>query len=159
MRVARSYVELLSGYAELPADVMKTFPADGHGSMVIQRNIRFASLCEHHVLPFTGVAHIGYIPGDSIIGISKFKRILDVYARRLQVQERLTDQVADALMGQGAQGVVAVVEAHHSCMSLRGAKAPGSTTVTSALRGVLLNDPAARAEAMSLIRPGGVGSP
>jgi GTP cyclohydrolase IA len=159
-RVARAYRELTSGLRLQPKDVVSTTFDLGHDELVLVKDIELWSLCEHHMVPFTGVAHIGYIPAREgrIVGLSKLSRLLDVFARRLQVQERLTAQVADALDELlEPQGVVVVVEATHLCMSMRGVKKPGATTLTSAVRGILRSDPAARAEAMSLIhgrRPG-----
>lgn len=151
-RVARAYGELLSGYAMDAGQMIRDFSTDGYDNLVLVKNIPFTSLCEHHMLPFSGVAHIGYIPNGRLLGLSKLPRILEVYARRLQVQERLTDQVADALAEHlKPLGTICVLSAAHSCMSMRGAKASGTTTVTSALRGVFLEDRAARAEVMGLI--------
>ena len=152
-RVARSYVELLAGNDGDPAEVLgKTFDID-HDEMILVKDIRLISLCEHHMLPFTGHAHIGYIPSvdGKETGLSKLARLVDVYARRPQVQERLTTQIAEALVDHlGVRGVIVVIEAEHSCMTMRGVRKPGSRTVTSAVRGQL-RDPATRAEAMSLI--------
>ena len=121
--------------------------------MVLVKDIELVSMCEHHMLPFTGVAHIGYIPSENgrVTGLSKLARLVDVYARRLQVQERLTNQIAEALVNElDARGVIVVISAEHTCMTMRGVRKPGSQTVTSAVRGQLRN-PATRAEAMSLI--------
>ena len=121
--------------------------------MVIVKDIEFYSMCEHHMLPFFGVAHIGYLPGDRILGLSKFARLVDVLSRRTQTQERLTKQVADQLEDQLApRGVGVVVEAEHTCISLRGARAAGARTVTSALLGTLRSDPSSRAEFLALTR-------
>jgi GTP cyclohydrolase IA len=125
----------------------------GHDEMILVRDIELWSMCEHHLVPFTGVAHIGYIPNEDgrITGLSKLARLVDVYARRPQVQERLTTQVADAMMDiLDARGAIVVVEAEHLCMTMRGVRKPGSKTVTSAVRGMMHN-PATRSEAMSLI--------
>ena len=152
-RVARMYEELFAGFNENPADHLEvTFAAD-HDEMVMVRDIPFASLCEHHMVPFMGRAHVAYIPGSDgrITGLSKLARLVDVYARRPQVQERMTTQIADSLMRIiEPRGVIVVVECEHLCMSMRGIRKPGATTVTSAVRGQL-RDPATRAEAMSLI--------
>ena len=151
-RVARSYRELFSGLAQDPAELLSvTFDID-HEELVLVRDIELMSCCEHHLLPFTGVAHVGYIPGGGrVTGLSKLARLVDIYARRPQVQERLTTQVADALVTHlGARGVIVVIEAEHMCMTMRGARKPGSRTITSAVRGQLRNA-ATRAEAMSLI--------
>ena len=152
-RVARAYAELTAGLRMMPSDVLTTTFDLGHDEMVLVKDIELWSMCEHHLVPFTGVAHVGYIPNESgkITGLSKLARLVDVYAKRPQVQERLTTQVADALMEfLGARGVIVVVEAEHLCMTLRGVQAPGTTTITSALQGVLREDPRSRAEFLSL---------
>ncbi|USR79615.1 GTP cyclohydrolase I FolE [Arcanobacterium pinnipediorum] len=152
-RMGRAYREIFAGLAQDPADVLNTTFDIQHQEMVLVRDISMYSMCEHHLLPFHGVAHIGYIPGSNglVTGLSKLARLVEGYARRPQVQERLTSQIADALMERlHAQGAIVVVEAQHLCMSMRGVKKPGSRTVTSAVRGVL-KDSATRAEAMSLI--------
>jgi GTP cyclohydrolase I len=148
------YGELFAGLAEDPAEHLEvTFAAD-HDEMVMVRDIPFASLCEHHLIPFMGRAHVAYIPGDDgrITGLSKLARLVDGYARRLQVQERMTTQVADAIVRTlGPKGVLVVVEAEHLCMSMRGVKKPGTVTVTSAVRGLFRTDSSTRAEAMQFI--------
>ncbi|MDQ3166881.1 MAG: GTP cyclohydrolase I FolE [Actinomycetota bacterium] len=152
-RVARAYAEILAGMWESPADVLGATYDLGHAEMVLVKDIELWSMCEHHLVPFTGVAHVGYIPGESgrITGLSKLVRLVDVYARRLQVQERLTTQVADSLVELlEPRGAIVVVEAEHLCMTMRGVRKAGSRTVTSAVRGQL-RDAATRAEAMSLI--------
>ena len=152
-RVARAYHELLAGMRQEPRDVLTTTFDLGHDEMVLVKDIEIVSFCEHHLLPFHGVAHIGYIPAATgkITGLSKLARLVDVYARRLQVQERLTSQIADSLMEiLGARGAIVVVECEHMCMSVRGIRKPGAKTTTSVVRGQL-RDPATRAEAMSLI--------
>jgi len=152
-RVARAYEEFFAGLEQDPADVLSAVFELGHEEMILVKDIELYSLCEHHLVPFHGVAHVGYIPGPDgrITGLSKLARLVDVYARRPQVQERLPTQVADALVSElGARGVIVVVEAEHLCMSMRGVRKPGSRTVTSAVRGVM-RDAATRAEAMSLI--------
>lgn len=152
-RAAAAFRELTSGYDIDIAGLFTTFEAEAYDEMVIVKDISFSSLCEHHALPFIGRAHIAYIPDGRIVGLSKMSRLVDAYARRLQVQERLTCQVADALMEHlNPVGVCVVMEAEHLCMSMRGVKAPGSLTMTSALRGALIEKPEARAEALSLIR-------
>lgn len=155
-RVARSYAELFAGLGLDAPDVLgQTFDVS-HDEMVIVRDIEVASVCEHHLLPFVGVAHIGYIPQESgrVAGLSKLARLVDVYARRPQVQERLVTDVADALVEHlHARGVIVVIEAEHMCMTLRGVRKPGAKTITSAVRG-MLRDPATRAEAMGLIKGG-----
>jgi GTP cyclohydrolase I len=156
-RVARAYKELLSGMRLGADDVLTTTFDAGHDEMILVRDIELWSMCEHHLVPFTGVAHVGYIPNESgrITGLSKLARLVDVYAKRPQVQERLTTQVADALMDiLEARGAIVVVEAEHLCMTMRGVRKPGSKTVTSAVRGSMHNA-ATRAEAMSLIMNGG----
>lgn len=153
-RVAAMFDELLCGMHVEPAAALSvTFEAH-HEEMVMVRDISFSSLCEHHLVPFIGNAHVAYIPSEDgrITGLSKLARVVEGFARRLQVQERLTTQVADALESAlGARGVLVVVEAEHLCMSMRGVRKPGSTTVTSALRGLFLKDPATRNEAMRLL--------
>lgn len=152
-RVARAYAETLSGLNMRPEDVLTTTFELGHDELVLVRDIEVYSICEHHLVPFHGVAHVGYIPGRDgrITGLSKLARLIDVYARRPQVQERMTSQVADSLMRilQPA-GAIVVVDCEHLCMAMRGVRKPGARTVTSAVRGHLRN-PATRAEAMSLI--------
>jgi GTP cyclohydrolase I len=155
-RVARAYAELLGGMRMSAEDVLTTTFDLGHDEMILVRDIELWSMCEHHLVPFTGVAHIGYIPNVSgrITGLSKLARLVDVYARRPQVQERLTTQVADSLMSiLEARGAIVVIEAEHLCMTMRGVRKPGSKTVTSAVRGSMHNA-ATRSEAMSLIMAG-----
>ncbi|GGS21390.1 GTP cyclohydrolase [Streptomyces sp. JS01] len=152
-RVARAYKEILAGLRQEPEDVLTTTFDLGHDEMVLVKDIEIMSLCEHHLLPFHGVAHVGYIPADSgkITGLSKLARLVDVFARRPQVQERLTTQVADSLMRiLEARGAIVVIEAEHMCMSVRGIRKPGAKTTTSAVRGQL-RDASTRSEAMSLI--------
>ena len=152
-RVARAYAELTLGLHQTPEEVLTTTFDIGHDEMVLVRDIELWSMCEPHLVPFTGVAHVGYIPAESgkITGLSKLARLVDVYAHRPQVQERLTTQVADALVRiLEPRGVIVVVEAEHLCMSMRGVRKPGSNTVTSAVRGIMRNA-ATRSEAMSLI--------
>jgi GTP cyclohydrolase I len=152
-RVARAYEELFAGMRLTPSDVLTTTFDIGHDELVLVKDIEVWSHCEHHLLPFTGVAHVGYIPNADgrITGLSKLARLVDVFARRPQVQERLTTQVADSLMEiLSPRGVIAVFECEHLCMTMRGVRKPGARTVTSAVRGQL-RDPATRAEAMSLI--------
>ncbi|MEZ5230830.1 MAG: GTP cyclohydrolase I FolE [Acidimicrobiales bacterium] len=155
-RVARAYDDILSGYREDPGHHLeRQFEVD-HDEMIIVRDIAFSSLCEHHMLPFIGHAHIAYIPGDTgrVCGLSKLARVVDGFARRLQVQERLTLQVADTMMQElGAAGVMVVMEAEHLCMTIRGVRKPGAMTTTSAVRGLLADNPTTRAEALELIRP------
>ncbi len=153
-RVARAYREIFAGLRMSPADVLTTTFDLGHEEMVLVKDIEVYSTCEHHLVPFHGVAHVGYIPSEDgrITGLSKLARLVDVFARRPQVQERLTSQVADALVEQlKPRGVIVVIECEHLCMSMRGVRKPGSRTVTSAVRGQMRST-ATRAEAMSLIR-------
>jgi GTP cyclohydrolase IA len=155
-RVARAYAELLRGIRQRAEDVLTTTFELGHDEMVLVRDIELWSMCEHHLVPFFGVAHVGYIPNESgrITGLSKLARLVDVYSRRPQVQERLTTQVADSLERiLQARGVIVVIEAEHLCMTMRGVRKPGSKTITSAIRGIMHN-PATRSEAMSLIMHG-----
>jgi GTP cyclohydrolase I len=152
-RVARAYRELLAGLRQEPEDVLTTTFDLGHDEMVLVKDIEIVSLCEHHLLPFHGVAHVGYIPAESgkITGLSKLARLVEVFARRPQVQERLTTQIADSLTKiLDARGAIVVIEAEHMCMSVRGIRKPGAKTTTSAVRGQL-RDATTRAEAMSLI--------
>ncbi|GIG27748.1 GTP cyclohydrolase I FolE [Cellulomonas marina] len=152
-RVARAYREIFAGLYMDPREALTTTFDIGHQEMVLVRDIEVYSTCEHHLVPFHGVAHVGYIPGQDgrVTGLSKLARLVDVYARRPQVQERLTAQVADALVDiLDPSGVIVVVECEHLCMSMRGVRKPGSRTMTSAVRGQL-RDPATRAEAMSLV--------
>lgn len=153
-RVARAYEEIFSGMRLTAEDVLTTTFDLGHDELVIVRDIEVYSTCEHHLVPFHGVAHVGYIPGNDgrITGLSKLARLVDVYAKRPQVQERLTSQVADALMRiLQPKGAIVVVSCEHLCMSMRGVRKPGARTMTSAVRGAL-TDPATRAEAMALLR-------
>ncbi len=153
-RVAHMYAELFAGLDEDPGSHLEvTFAAD-HDEMVMVRDIPFASLCEHHLIPFMGRAHVAYIPADDgrITGLSKLARLVDGYARRLQVQERMTSQIANAVEAALApKGVLVVVEAEHLCMSMRGVKKPGTLTVTSSVRGLFRTDSATRAEAMQFV--------
>ena len=155
-RVARACAETFAGLRMTAEDVLSTTFSIAHDEMIIVRDIEVYSTCEHHLVPFHGVAHVGYIPAKDgrVTGLSKIARLVEVFARRPQVQERLTTQIADALVEHlEAQGVIVVVEAEHLCMSMRGVRKPGSRTITSAVRGQLRN-PATRAEAMSLLLGG-----
>ena len=157
-RVAKMYAECFAGLYENPAEFFETTFDEHHEEMVLVRDIPFYSMCEHHLAPFFGVAHVAYIPAKDghICGLSKLARLVDTFAKRPQVQERLTSQVADTLIEQlHAQGVIVVIEAEHLCMSMRGIKKPGSRTTTSAVRGIFQRDQATRAEALSLIFAGG----
>lgn len=152
-RVAKSYVELLAGLDQDPSDVLTAVFDVGHDELVLVKDIELWSMCEHHLVPFFGVAHVGYIPseGGTVTGLSKLARLVDVFARRPQVQERLTTQIAEALVEQlKPRGAIVVIEAEHLCMAMRGVRKGGAKTVTSAVRGQL-RDPATRAEAMGLI--------
>jgi GTP cyclohydrolase I len=151
-RMADAYAELLT---PRPFD-LTTFPnEEGYDELVLARGIPVQSVCEHHVLPFTGVAHVGYLPGERIVGLSKLARVVELFARRPQVQERLTVQVANWLQAQlSPRGVGVVVEAEHLCMTLRGVQAPGTRTITSALLGLVREDPRSRAEFLSLTSGG-----
>jgi GTP cyclohydrolase IA len=153
-RVARAYAEQFAGMRGAPEDVLTTvFDAD-HDEMVLVRDIELYSTCEHHLVPFFGFAHLGYIPNEKgqITGLSKLARLVDLYARRPQVQERMTSQIADALMNVlEPSGVIVVIEAEHLCMSMRGVRKPGAKTVTSAVRGIIRESDRTRAEAMSLL--------
>ncbi len=153
-RVARAYAEQFAGLGMTPADVLTTVFDAGHDEMVLVRDIEVYSTCEHHLVPFFGRAHVGYIPNEKgqITGLSKLARLVDLYARRPQVQERMTTQIADALMDTlEPRGVVVIIEAEHLCMSMRGVRKPGAKTVTSAVRGCFLSSKSTRAEAMSLL--------
>ena len=152
-RVAKAYAELLAGMDQDPREVLTATFDVGHEELVLVKDIEVWSMCEHHLVPFVGMAHVGYIPreGGHVTGLSKIARLVDVYARRPQVQERLTTEIADALIEVlEPRGVIVVIEAEHLCMSMRGVRKGGSKTITSAVRGQL-HDPATRAEAMGLI--------
>ena len=154
-RVARMYAEVCAGLHQNPAEHLQTSFEAQHDEMVMVRDIPLYSLCEHHLAPFIGKAHVAYIPGNDgrVIGLSKFSRLVDGYARRLQVQERLTGQIADAMADSlDPKGVMVVIEAEHLCMSMRGVKQAGSTTVTSAVRGLFRTNVATREEAMRFIQ-------
>lgn len=153
-RVARMYAEAFAGMWADPAELLTTVFDVDHDEMVLVKNIEMFSFCEHHLVPFHGVAHVGYIPNDDgeVTGLSKLARLVDLFARRPQVQERLTAQIADSLVTHlDPRGVIVVVEAEHLCMSMRGVRKPGSRTVTSAVRGLFRRSASTRAEAMSLI--------
>jgi GTP cyclohydrolase I len=153
-RVARAYVETFGGLHLDPHEVLATTFDENHDEMILVKDIPMYSTCEHHLVPFHGVAHVGYIPGldGRVTGLSKLARLVDVFAKRPQVQERMTSQIADALNDAlKPRGVLVVIEAEHLCMAMRGIRKPGSTTVTSAVRGMFRDNPATRAEAMSLV--------
>ena len=153
-RVARAYAEIFGGLFVDPSSVLETTFDEGHNELVLVKDIPLYSVCEHHLVPWHGTAAVGYIPGQDgrITGLSKLARVVDLYAKRPQVQERLTSQVADAVMSKlEPRGVIVVVEAEHLCMAMRGVRKPGAVTMTSAVRGIFQEDQRTRAEALSLI--------
>lgn len=151
-RVARMYAEIFSGLHTDPAIHLKKLFTQKHDEMVIVKDIEFASCCEHHLLPFTGKAHIGYLPDGKVVGLSKLARVVDVIAKRPQVQERMTEAIADLIMEEvQPRGVGVIVEASHSCMTIRGVRKPGAMTLTSAVRGLVKTNPMTRNELMSLV--------
>jgi GTP cyclohydrolase IA len=151
-RVARAYGELLAGLQDEPKRHLTTVFSENYDEVVLLRDIEFHSLCEHHLLPFTGYAHVAYLPAGKVVGLSKLARVVEGYARRPQVQERLTSQIADAIMEELSPiGAACVIEATHTCMTIRGARKHGSTMVTSALRGIFKDNASSRAEMLSLI--------
>jgi len=153
-RVARAYGEIFAGLFVDPSEVLETTFDEGHNELVLVKDIPLYSVCEHHLVPWHGTAAVGYIPGEDgrITGLSKLARVVDLYAKRPQVQERLTSQVADAVMSRlEPRGVIVVVQAEHLCMAMRGVRKPGATTMTSAVRGIFQTDQRTRAEALSLI--------
>ena len=156
-RVARMCDEVLQGMSIDPTQVIKVLKSEDHDEIVLVKDIPFHSICEHHLLPFVGVAHVAYIPeGSRVTGISKLARVVEVHSRKLQVQERLTTAVAETIMQSlRPKGALAILEAEHMCMTMRGIKKPGAKTVTSVVRGIFRENPATRAEAMALIRGGG----
>lgn len=140
-RIARMYEEICGGYSQNPAEVLSKVFSVEDSEMVMEKDITFYSMCEHHMMPFFGKAHIAYIPRDKVVGISKLARTVEIFARRLQIQERMTGQIADAIMDSlDADGVMVVLEAEHLCMTMRGVKKPGSKTLTVATRGVFAED-------------------
>jgi GTP cyclohydrolase I len=151
-RVARMYAELFRGLHQDPKEHVRKFFTEKYDEIVLVRDITFESVCEHHLLPFMGKAHIGYLPAGKVIGLSKLARVVEVVSRRPQVQERMTEQIADLLVNElGAKGVGVVVEATHTCMTIRGIRKPGSLCVTSAMKGLFRTNPASRQEVMQLI--------
>ena len=153
-RVARAYAETFAGLRQDPGEILSTTFDENHDELVLVKDIPMYSTCEHHLVPFHGRAHIGYIPGEDgrVTGLSKLARLVEIYARRPQVQERMTGQIADALSDVlKPRGVLVVIEAEHLCMAMRGIRKPGATTVTSAVRGIFRDNPATRSEAMSLV--------
>ncbi len=155
-RVAKMYAELLAGHNHNPKEHIKSVFTENYDEVVLLRDIPFYSICEHHIMPFIGTACVAYLPRAKVLGVSKLARIVDCFARRLQVQERLTTQIADFLMTElKPQGVAVVLEASHSCMTIRGIKKPGSVMTTSALRGIFKSDSRSRAEVLSLMHKKG----
>lgn len=154
-RVVKSWAELYAGYTQKPAEILSTVFEDGAcDEVVILKNIAFSSMCEHHMIPFIGVAHIAYLPAGKVVGLSKLARLTDCFARRLQIQEKMTAQIADAIQEHlKPKGIAVVIEAHHQCMSARGIKKQSTTMVTSAMRGVFRDDQAARTEVLALLKP------
>jgi GTP cyclohydrolase I len=151
-RVADAYAELLAGAGEEPCRILRKLPGDKHDEIVLVRDIPLYSMCEHHLLPFIGRAHVAYVPRGKVVGLSKLARLVECLSRRLQVQERLTTEVADALVeALNPKGVMVVIEAEHLCMTMRGVRKPGAVTTTSVVRGIFRSRQATRAEAMSLI--------
>lgn len=151
-RVARMYAEMFSGLKQDPREHVRKFFAERYDEVVLVRDISFCSMCEHHLLPFMGVAHVAYIPDGRVVGLSKVARVVEVLSRRPQVQERMTEEIANLLVEElGAKGVAVVIEATHSCMTIRGIKKPGSSMVTSAMKGVFRHNLSSRAEVMQLI--------
>ncbi|MBN2457483.1 MAG: GTP cyclohydrolase I FolE [Sedimentisphaerales bacterium] len=151
-RVANMYTELLSGMFEQPQKYVESLFTEDYDEIVLLRNIPFFSMCEHHLMPFIGTANVAYLPAGVVLGVSKLARIVDTFAHRLQLQERLTNQIADFLMSSvKPRGAAVVLEASHSCMTIRGIKKPGSVMVTSALRGIFIRDPRSRSEVLSLM--------
>ena len=154
-RVAEMYAELLAGMREDPKEHLRSVFTENYDEIVLLRDIPFYSICEHHLMPFIGSAHVAYLPSGMVLGVSKLARIVDCFTRRLQVQERLTNQIADFIMESlSPRGVAVVLEASHSCMTIRGIKKPGSVMVTSSLRGIFKRDPKSRSEVMSLMHKG-----
>jgi GTP cyclohydrolase I len=151
-RVARMYAEMFSGLHQEPREYLRKFFTEQYDEVVLVRDISFCSMCEHHLLPFMGKAHIGYIPDGKVIGLSKLARVVEVLSRRPQVQERMTEDIANLLVDElHAKGVAVVVEATHSCMTIRGVRKPGSICITSAMKGLFRDNPSSRSEIMQLI--------
>ena len=154
-RAAKAWYQLTTGYQASFRDVFRDFDSGGHRGMIVMKDIEFFSLCEHHLLPFFGVAHVGYIPESRIVGLSKLARVVDIYARRLQVQERMTDQIADTLEEYlKPKGTAVVISAKHMCMAMRGVQKFDAETTTSALRGVIFDEDSARQEFMDFVNRG-----
>ncbi len=154
-RVARMYEELLGGMGSDPAALMDVHFTEDYDEMVVLRDIPFYSICEHHLLPFMGKAHVAYLPNGKVVGLSKLARVVEAFARRPQVQERLTGQIADLIMNKlNAKGAGVIIEATHTCMTIRGVKKPGSVMVTSAMKGLFRTNIATRSEAINLLTGG-----
>ena len=152
MRVAHMYAEVFSGLQQDPKQHLRTFFSEKYDELVVLRDIPFHSMCEHHLLPFAGEAHVAYLPDGKIVGVSKLARVVDGYARRPQIQERMTNQIADVLMGElKAKGIAVILKATHLCMTCRGVQKPGSIVITSALRGGCKSDARTRSEVMTLL--------
>lgn len=152
-RVIKSWKEIYSGYGKNPADLLTTFMADGYDQIVLLKDIELYSMCEHHMLPFFGTAHVAYIPGQHVIGISKLARLVDMFARRLQIQERIGEQVTDALMTYlMPKGAACIIEATHMCMRMRGVSKQHSTMVTSSMKGVFKDNLSAKQELLAMIK-------
>lgn len=152
-RIVKSWNEIYAGYKQIPADMLTTFDADGYDQIILLKDIELYSMCEHHMLPFFGKAHVAYIPGKRIVGISKLARLVDMYARRLQIQERIGEQVTQALSDfVGCRGAACIIEATHMCMRMRGVSKQNSVMITSSLRGAFFSSSAARMELMGLIK-------
>jgi GTP cyclohydrolase I len=152
-RVIRSWKELYVGYGQDPKDLLTVFEAKGYNQIVLLKDIELFSMCEHHMLPFFGKAHVAYIPGEHVIGISKLARLVDIYARRLQIQERLGDQVTEALMKYlKPRGAACIIEAVHLCMRMRGCSKQHSTMITSSMRGTFLTDPTFETKLLTMIK-------
>jgi GTP cyclohydrolase I len=151
-RVARMYAEMFQGLHQEPREYLRKFFSEKYDEVVLVRDISFCSMCEHHLLPFTGVTHIGYVPDGKVVGLSKLARVVEVVARRPQVQERMTEEIANLLVEElDAKGVAVIVEASHSCMTIRGVRKPGSVCVTSAMKGVFRSHLSSRSEIMQLV--------
>jgi GTP cyclohydrolase I len=154
-RIAESYEEIFGGLNVDPEALLQVGFEEGHNEMVVLRDVPFFSMCEHHLLPFHGIAHVAYVPRGRVVGISKLARLVEAVARRPQLQERLTSQIADTLMRVlEPDGVAVALEAEHLCMTMRGVKKPGSRMVTSAMRGTFQNQIETRNEFLALVRPG-----
>ena len=154
-RVVKAYEEMLSGYKQDPSAILQRVFKEGidYEQMIVVKNIPFVSMCEHHMLAFKGIAHVGYLPNEAVVGLSKIPRVVDVFAKRLQVQERLTDQIADAIQDVlNPKGVGVIIESEHTCMTLRGAKKQGATMITTALRGSFLFDEKHKQEFYAMIK-------